>query len=210
MAVNFKCVSTERLESFSITGSCCQVISLQLLPASLPILWFYFLLSVKGNLFITTFWPWQREMTHSRLATLLNTFVFNSGVKDGVAFVPISTEMWHCLAPCQYIFPPAEIVFYDLHIKTHNQLSHVWLFAAPWTAARQASLSITNSQSSLKLLPSNHLIIPGDAIQPSHPLSSPSPPAFSLSQHQGLSHNNKPQFIFLCRIIQRTGLDHKA
>ena len=26
----------------------------------------------------------------------------------------------------------------------------------------------------------------GDAIQPSHPLSSPSPPTFSLSQHQGL------------------------
>ena len=26
----------------------------------------------------------------------------------------------------------------------------------------------------------------GDAIQPSHPLSSPSPPAFSLSQHRGL------------------------
>ena len=38
MAVNFKCVSTGRLESFSITGSCGQVISLQLLPASLPIL----------------------------------------------------------------------------------------------------------------------------------------------------------------------------
>ena len=27
----------------------------------------------------------------------------------------------------------------------------------------------------------------GDAIQPAHPLSSPSPPAFNLSQHQGLS-----------------------
>ena len=27
-----------------------------------------------------------------------------------------------------------------------------------------------------------------DAIQPSHPLSSPSPPAFNLSQHQGLFH----------------------
>ena len=27
----------------------------------------------------------------------------------------------------------------------------------------------------------------GDAIQPSHPLSSPSPPALNLSQHQGLS-----------------------
>ena len=31
-----------------------------------------------------------------------------------------------------------------------------------------------------------HVHYVGDAIQPSHPLSSPSPPAFSLSQHQGL------------------------
>ena len=44
-------------------------------------------------------------------------------------------------------------------------LSHVWLFATPWTAARQASLSITNSQSLLKLMsielvmPSNHFIL---------------------------------------------------
>ena len=44
-------------------------------------------------------------------------------------------------------------------------LSHVRLFATPWTAACQASLSITNSQSLLQLLsivlvmPSNHLIL---------------------------------------------------
>ena len=44
-------------------------------------------------------------------------------------------------------------------------LSHVQLFATPWTAACQASLSITNSQSFLKLMsiksvmPSNHLIL---------------------------------------------------
>ena len=44
-------------------------------------------------------------------------------------------------------------------------LSHVQLFATPWTAARQASLSITNSRSSPKLMsiesvtPSNHLIL---------------------------------------------------
>ena len=31
-----------------------------------------------------------------------------------------------------------------------------------------------------------HVRWAGDAIQPSHPLSSPSPPAFNLSQHQGL------------------------
>ena len=34
-----------------------------------------------------------------------------------------------------------------------QSLSHVRLFATPWTAARQASLSITNSQSLLKLIP---------------------------------------------------------
>ena len=44
-------------------------------------------------------------------------------------------------------------------------LSHVQLFVTPWTAARQASLSITNSQSSSKpisiqsVMPSNHLIL---------------------------------------------------
>ena len=46
-----------------------------------------------------------------------------------------------------------------------QSLSHVWLFATPWIAARQASLSITNSRSVLKLtsvesvMPSNHLIL---------------------------------------------------
>ena len=45
-----------------------------------------------------------------------------------------------------------------------QSLSHVWLFATPWTATRQASLSITISQSLLKpmsielVMPSNHLI----------------------------------------------------
>ena len=45
-----------------------------------------------------------------------------------------------------------------------QSLSHVWLFVSPWTAACQASLSITSSQSPPK---------PGDAVQPSHPLSFP-------------------------------------
>ena len=46
-----------------------------------------------------------------------------------------------------------------------QSLDHVWLFATPWTAAHQASLSTTNSQSSLKLMsvqlvmPSNHFIL---------------------------------------------------
>ena len=48
-----------------------------------------------------------------------------------------------------------------------QSLSHVWLFATPWTAAHQASLSSTMSQRLLKLMsiesvmPSNHLIFGG-------------------------------------------------
>ena len=50
-------------------------------------------------------------------------------------------------------------------ILTVQSLSHVQLFATPWTEACQASLSITNFQSLLKLMsiesvmPSNHLIL---------------------------------------------------
>ena len=46
-----------------------------------------------------------------------------------------------------------------------QSLSHVWLLVTPWTAAHQASLSITNSQSLFKLksiesmMPSSHLIL---------------------------------------------------
>ena len=63
-------------------------------------------------------------------------------------------------------------VGHDWAISLHSSvqsLSHFWLFVTPWTIARQASLSITNSWSLFKLI---HWA--GDAIQPSHPLSSPS------------------------------------
>ena len=59
-------------------------------------------------------------------------------------------------------------------------LSHVQLFVTPWTAAHQASLSITNSQSLPKLMSIKSVMpptIPSSII--------PSPPAFNHSQHQG-------------------------
>ena len=52
-----------------------------------------------------------------------------------------------------------------INFSSVQPLSRVWLFATPWTAAHQASLSITNSRSLLKLMsiesvmPSNHLIL---------------------------------------------------
>ena len=77
-----------------------------------------------------------------------------------------------------------------LHIKniqfsSVQSLSHVRLFAIPWIAARQASLSITNSRSSLKLMsiesvmPSSHLIL-------CHPLLllPPIPPSIRVFTNQ--------------------------
>ena len=63
-----------------------------------------------------------------------------------------------------------------------QSLNHVQLFATPWTAACQASLS----HHQFPELAQTHVHPVGDAIQPSHPLLSPSPPAFNLSQHRGL------------------------
>ena len=70
---------------------------------------------------------------------------------------------YRCLWPAEYVM---------MHISTLSDLSCsvqslscVQLFATPWTAAHQASLSITNSQSLLKLMSiesvmlSNHLIL---------------------------------------------------
>ena len=62
-------------------------------------------------------------------------------------------------------------------------LSRVQLFATPRISACQASLSITNQ---LPEFTQTHVHRVGDAIQPSHPLSSPSPPAPNPSQHQSL------------------------
>ena len=58
------------------------------------------------------------------------------------------------------LFTPSSVLLLLLLL-----FSYVQLFAAPWTAAHQASLSITNSQSLLKLMsiesvmPSNHVIL---------------------------------------------------
>ena len=53
----------------------------------------------------------------------------------------------------------------SVQFSSVQSLSHVWLFATPWIAALQASLSITISRSSLRLtsiksvMPSSHLIL---------------------------------------------------
>ena len=73
-----------------------------------------------------------------------------------------------------------------IFISSVQSLSHFQLFGTPWTAAHQASLSITNSQSLPKLMsiesvmPSNHLIL---CLFPfSCPISVPASGSFQMSQ----------------------------
>ena len=99
--------------------------------------------------------------------------------------LPATKRNKHSTCECPSSFPlhkslqMAQTRFFSSVQFSHSVVSDS---ATPWTAARQASLSITNSRSLLKLM-SIELVMP---FQPSHPLSSPSPPVFYLSQYQGL------------------------
>ena len=82
-----------------------------------------------------------------------------------------------------------------MYISSVQPLSRVQLFVTPCTAAHQASLSITNSQSLLKLvsiesmMPSNHLIL-------SHPLFLPPSifPRISVFSNESVLHIRWPKY----------------
>ena len=75
------------------------------------------------------------------------------------------------------------------------QFSRVQLFATPWTAARQASLSITNCQSLLKLMstesvmPSSHLILCCPLL-----LLPPIPPSIRVFSNESVLHIEWPNY----------------
>ena len=76
-----------------------------------------------------------------------------------------------------------------------QSLSRVWLSATPWIAARQASLSITNSQSLLKLMfiesvmPSTHLILCRPLL-----LLPPIPPSVRVFSNESTLHMRCPKY----------------
>ena len=76
----------------------------------------------------------------------------------------------NCLHPVFWLQCDSSITLDFCHLtriqfSSIQSLSRVWIFATPWTTAHKASLSITNSRSSLKLMsiesvmPSSHLIL---------------------------------------------------
>ena len=82
-----------------------------------------------------------------------------------------------------------------LQFSSVQSLSHVQLFATPWIAAHQASLSITNSRSSLRLtsiesvMPSSHLIL-------CHPLFllPPIPPSIRVFSNESTLYMRWPKY----------------
>ena len=104
------------------------------------------------------------------------------------------TNSSHLLPTHHILGAPPGPLYTQLHLTPFNSwmisaqlssfqpLSHVQHLATPQTAARQAALSITK----LLEFTQTHVHWVSDAIQPSHPLSAPSPPALNLSQHQRL------------------------
>ena len=85
--------------------------------------------------------------------------------------------------------------FNDMSISSVQLLSHVRLFATPWIEAHQASLSITNSRSSLRLMsiksvmPSSHLIL-------CHPLLLllPIPPSIRVFSNESTLRMRWPKY----------------
>ena len=80
-------------------------------------------------------------------------------------------------------------------ISSVQSLSRVWLFATPWLAAHQASLSITNSRSSLRLMPiesvmpSSHLILCRPLL-----LLPPIPPSIRVFSNESTVHIRWPKY----------------
>ena len=100
-------------------------------------------------------------------------------------------HLWYCCIfhnisgqsfPCIHTFPS----FCSAQFSSVQELGYIWLIETRWTAARQASLSITNSWSLLKLMsvelvmPSNHLILCHPLLLP--PSIFPSIKVFHVSQ----------------------------
>ena len=83
----------------------------------------------------------------------------------------------------------------SVQFSSVQSLSRVRLFATPWTAACQASLSITNSRSLLKhmsiesVMPSSHLILCCTLL-----LLSPIPPSIRIFSNESTLHMRRPKY----------------
>ena len=96
---------------------------------------------------------------------------------------------------CHFLLQPSFYMWGNQGFSSVHSLSRVQLFVTPWIAARQASLSITNSWSSLRLtpiesvMPSSHLIL-------CHPLLflPPIPPSIRVFSNESTLRMRWPKY----------------
>ena len=113
--------------------------------------------------------------------------------------------VFHCICVYKHtvIYIPL-VVYSDVKLLDHvvvlffssvQSLSRVWLFATPWIAACQASLSITNSRSSPKpmaietVMPPRHLILCCPLL-----LLLPIPPSIRVFSNESILHMRWPKY----------------
>ena len=124
-----------------------------LLPCSKPLSWLttYSCLAAFTFLTSTVYFPWK-----SNFSTLAQNLQW--------LFILLKVSQKPCtISQGSKNFPNPILLLISLVVV--QSLNWVWLFVTPWTAARQASLSLTISQNLPKLMsielvmPSNHLIL---------------------------------------------------
>ena len=127
------------------------------------LLWFSLYLLFSGHINTHTFfYACHNTFINFHLITHFYSWIPELHFWQKAGYLPLKKkkEKQKCLHPkflvqaclSSTIIPSSHTSMLSLFSSVQS-LSRVWLFAAPWIAAHQASLSITNSQSLLKLMP---------------------------------------------------------
>ena len=131
-------------------------------------------------------WNWTNGMFPSGLWLLRMC-----GKKWGDSGIILTSEISSKSSTCSLSYPYHDVAKFS----SVQSLNRVQLFVTPWIAARQASLSITNSRSSLRLasiesiMPSSHLILCCPLL-----LLPPIPPSIRVFSNESTLHMRWPKY----------------
>ena len=89
-----------------------------------------------------------------------------------------------------------QVEYWGFSVQSVQSLSHVGLFATPWTVACQASLSITNSWSLLKFMSIELVVVPSNHLILCHPLLLPPSifPSIRVFSNESVIHIRWPKY----------------
>ena len=142
-----------------------------------------------NSLIVTLSWKGSKRQSKNRSSY---SRLFSANRVTSVSFVLWDYCVKFCINTPKMLCNHCTLIIFSKLSSTMNfvvvvqLLSCVWLFAIPWPAALQASLSLTISRSLFKLMAIESAMPFNLTLTLTHPLSSTSPLAHNLSQRQGL------------------------